>query len=288
MRIALIAAAAMMSSSAMAADLYFSPEPEIMMSPTPASYDWTGFYIGAFGGWGGGSKTGEFMNNGFQATADEDEFFLTDDPTIWYPFAADTSGTGYWEGDWEYEGGIDDAAGGFIGATVGYNAQFDSFVLGIEGDVAWANISADGESYWEYDYGGANYGNTETYIESSLDAFATLRGRAGLAIDRFMPYVTAGVAWGSVTTSIESYNFNNIAAETEIEPTSASESLFGWTAGIGAEYAITDSIRVKAEYSYLDLGTSEATFEYSDDNGPYTLSLDHKYHTVKLGLNFAF
>ena len=287
MRIALVAGFALMGTSAMAADLYVPVEP--MIVPVASSHDWSGFYAGVFGGLGGGPKSVDFMNNGFQATVDEDPFLLTDTPDTWYAFdVCDIDGTGFWGGDWTYCGEMDDASGGFVGAAAGYNVQSGDLVFGVEGDVAWSNITANGSSFWDYDYGGADFGDTETTLDVSLDAFATLRGRAGLAMDRFLPYVTAGVAWGSVTTSVDSYNTNNIVDDTFIDSESSTESMFGFAAGLGAEYAVTDTIRVKAEYLYLDLGTSESTFEYSDDGGPYTASVDNKYHTVKVGVNFAF
>ena len=44
---------ALMSSAAMAADLpIMSPPPAPMLSTTPIAYNWSGFYIGAHGGWG--------------------------------------------------------------------------------------------------------------------------------------------------------------------------------------------------------------------------------------------
>ncbi len=46
---------ALLSSVAVAADLpTFSPPPAPMLSTTPIAYNWSGFYIGAHGGWGFG------------------------------------------------------------------------------------------------------------------------------------------------------------------------------------------------------------------------------------------
>jgi outer membrane immunogenic protein len=39
-----------------------------------------------------------------------------------------------------------DVSGGMVGGTIGYNWQHGSWVLGLEGDLDWANISSSGTS----------------------------------------------------------------------------------------------------------------------------------------------
>ena len=53
----------------------------------------------------------------------------------------------------------------------------------------------------------------------------TIRGRVGLPIDNFMPYVTAGVAFGNVRR----HSSNGVTTLSD------SRTLTGWTAGLGAE-----------------------------------------------------
>lgn len=73
-----------------------------LYSPAPV-FSWTGFYIGAHGGYGWSNFSG-------------------DDPTT---------------------GGTDTAqARGWLGGvTVGYNYQINSFVVGVEGDYSWADVN---------------------------------------------------------------------------------------------------------------------------------------------------
>lgn len=57
---------AILSGAALAADLpTFSPPPPPapMLSTTPIAYNWSGFYVGAHGGWGWGSGNG--IDDGF-------------------------------------------------------------------------------------------------------------------------------------------------------------------------------------------------------------------------------
>src|SRR3954454_17421689 len=59
---------AILSSAAVAADLpVFSPPPAPMLSTTPIAYNWSGFYIGAHGGWGfgNGEANGDPVDDGF-------------------------------------------------------------------------------------------------------------------------------------------------------------------------------------------------------------------------------
>src|SRR5476649_1625717 len=67
-----------------------------------AVYDWSGFYIGANGGWGSSRKCWEFT-----------------------PFGAD---------------GCHDATGGVAGGQIGYRLQSSSWVFGVEAQGDWANL----------------------------------------------------------------------------------------------------------------------------------------------------
>ncbi len=121
-------------------------------------------------------------------------------------------------------------SGGLFGGTAGYNYQIGSTVLGLEGDVDWAGIRGNGT------VGGVNY-------RSYLNWISTVRGRVGVAFDRFLPYVTGGAAIGDIkdTVTTPAATFSGTGTST------------GWTVGAGIEYGITPSVSVKAEYLYVDL-----------------------------------
>ena len=72
-----------------------------------AMYDWSGFYIGANGGWGSSHKCWDFSN------------------------AA---------GAFNVSEGCHDATGGTAGGQVGYRFQSSSIVFGIEAQGNWANF----------------------------------------------------------------------------------------------------------------------------------------------------
>src|SRR5713226_8057512 len=87
------------------------------------------------------------------------------------PLAPVFSWTGFYVGvhggyGWSTSQGLD-LKGGFGGGQIGYNYQINNFVLGIEGDGAWADISQSS----------AFLPNTSF----RLNALASLRGRLGVA-----------------------------------------------------------------------------------------------------------
>jgi outer membrane immunogenic protein len=93
-------------------------------------------------------------------------------------------GTSQWDGIDKF-----DLSGGLIGGTVGYNWQVNQLVVGAEGDIDWSGIKG-----------------TTTFLcgggcETRNQWLATVRGRLGYAWDRFLPYLTAGLAAGDINTT---------------------------------------------------------------------------------------
>ncbi len=129
-------------------------------------------------------------------------------------------------------------------------------VFGVEGDIDWSNIR------------GSSVCGTAiiTSCETRNDWLGTARGRLGYAFDRFMPYVTGGLAVGEIKTSIAGIG-------------SANDTKAGWTAGAGLEAAIAGPWTAKVEYLYVDLG-----------RGGSVLGSDSKFTTniVRAGLNYRF
>jgi len=144
-------------------------------------------------------------------------------------------------------------SGGLVGGTLGYNWQVNQIVFGLEGDMDWSHLSGSG---------------TCPVVGCSVqnDWLGTVRGRFGLAFDRFLPYVTGGGAFGNIKTNITGVG-------------SADQGRAGWTLGGGVEYAIAGPWSVKAEYLYVDLGNGGSI-------GGSTASF--KTNIVRAGLNYRF
>jgi outer membrane immunogenic protein len=128
--------------------------------------------------------------------------------------------------------------GGLVGGVLGYNWQFNNFVVGLEGDAA-ALLS--GNEAWTYS-GAQVYNNT-----LNGDYAAAIRGRLGIpAFERALFYVAGGVAFGDVK-----YNYTPVVGN----GISATQDRVGWTIGAGMDYAFTPNWIARIEYRYVDLST---------------------------------
>jgi outer membrane immunogenic protein len=230
-------------SSANAADLMMSPPPSAPVY-APQAYDWSGFYAGVNGGFGSGT--------------------------------ADWSGT-YYDGSGNELGtetGSFDMSGWMAGAQAGANMQMGNFVLGVEGDVDWTNISGEGDAI--------DPSNADPSVPSaSLDWLASIRGRAGIAMDSVLLYGTAGLAWGAGSMGITNLDGAGDNATADITAS-------GWTAGIGAEMAVSDNMSIRGEYTYTSLTMDEATFTGVPPADHLGVNSDFGVSAFKVGVNFGF
>ncbi len=121
-----------------------------------------------------------------------------------------------------------DTSGALVGGTIGYNIQMGQTVFGLEGDIDWSNIRGSAAC-------------AGTTCETRNNWLGTVRGRLGYAFNRFMPYVTGGLAVGDIKSSIAGVG-------------DAEETKTGWTVGGGVEAAIAGPWTAKVEYLYVDLG----------------------------------
>jgi outer membrane immunogenic protein len=111
--------------------------------------------------------------------------------------------------------------GGIAGGTLGCNVQLSNFVVGIENDYSWTNKRGSALNLPPFDTTITNT-TRETWID-------TLRGRFGFTpVERFMVYGTAGLAWAGTDVDVSSAAIGIVTA---------SKVRFGWTAGLGGEWA---------------------------------------------------
>jgi OmpA-OmpF porin, OOP family len=133
------------------------------------------------------------------------------------------------------------------GGQIGYNWQFNNFVLGVEGDVKGggpSNTTIVGAPGVPGVAPGSNF-------TASSSVNGSVRGRIGYAIDPFLIYATGGIA-------IADANLKATYAPTALTPGSTksdSTILFGPTVGGGLEYALTNNVSLAAEYRYTDYGS---------------------------------
>lgn len=161
-----------------------------------------------------------------------------------------------------------DMTGGLIGGQVGYNFQMDSIVLGIEGSLSLSNLSG-GEVQFE---------PPPVLVEanSTINWSGDLVARGGIAIDNLLFYGSVGLAFANVDLDVDATGFSTA---------SDSNTHFGPTVGIGAEYRIDDQWSIGADLRYAALGEQE----YSDPaviDGTANLNLDKTSFTIRLNYRF--
>ena len=211
---------------------------------------------------------------------------------------------GRWDGDLTYDPGTGpvqvfdpsnraiDATGWLAGGQIGFNYQLGSFVFGPEADVSWTNTKGGGT------FSTIGLNNYTWTISNRLDWFGTVRGRVGIAAERFLIYGTAGVAYGQtkgneVVTGFQGQGFPATGQVTAIA--SASENHIGWTAGGGVEWLFSRSLSIKVEYLYLDLGSASYRYigtnfttvpfsPHTTDSFPAALT----FQVVRAGVNYRF
>lgn len=236
----LLALAAIGTPPLQAADLpgrtYKAPP---MMAPASAS--WSGCYVGAEGGGAWGSS------RHVAAAA----------PFVGLPL---TNNFG--------------VSGGLVGGTIGCNAQFDSWVLGVENDISWTNVRGSAVDLAPFNPMIASRTN-----ENWLD---TLRGRVGFAWDRALIYGTGGVAFAGVTAAACSTLTGACVSN--------SQTRTGWVVGAGVEYAVWENLSLKLEYLHADFGNG-AFFNTPAMLGAVTIIPRNVRLTddiVRAGINWRF
>jgi outer membrane immunogenic protein len=234
---------------ALAADL---PAPMPVKAPVPAPvpvFSWTGWYGGLSGGYGWGhSDPGAVIT---PASFPLPPGFVLDPPAPPPSSIADP-----------------DVKGWLFGAQLGYNFQFDRAVFGVEADISWANIggSRNGAPF-SLLINNPDDGRIDAAgrVATRLDWFGTVRGRFGYAFDRLMPYVTGGLAYGDIKTTVSATasQFDTGVAPAKLLATndfaaSANSVHVGYALGAGVDWAVTERWVLRAEYMYLNFGRGSA------------------------------
>ncbi|MFC3071781.1 outer membrane protein [Shinella pollutisoli] len=140
------------------------------------------------------------------------------------------------------------AGGGVYG---GYNMQSGQIVYGGEGDL---------------NYSGIDSRNAVREAQQGLNG--SVRARVGVDLNPVLLYGTAGVAASN--------------AQMEDATSKDDRTLYGWTAGVGAEAFVTNNITARVEYRYSDYGKKD----FNLDSGNVRSGLND--HSVRVGLGVKF
>ena len=248
-----IVAAALEARAADLGDSFLRGSSTVISAPSGTR--WDGVYVG---GHVGASVSGiDFTNNTPQMTA------LLSGPPL-------TSRTVTALGN-------QDSTGTHFGGFVGYNAQWDGAVIGVEGTYNWVDKSLTATNSISGGY--APPSNTYTGVGSAtarIIDYGTLRVRGGWAAGMFMPYATFGIAAGRM-------DINRTVTVTPAlpvqPPSSVSENLlnqfgYGFAAGVGIDFCLMANLFMRAEYEYV---------QFPDFHG-----LNAHMHNVRVGAALKF
>ena len=169
------------------------------------------------------------------------------------------------------------------GLTLGYNRQINTnFVIGVEADIATGSSST--ETIFE--------GSRSYEWSTDMNFVSTLRGRAGLTVDRTFLFVSGGLALADTSLLARSSEGNEPGYRANYKGT-----LTGMVTGAGVEHAFSDKLSFKVEYLHADFGKKRAC--YGDEGDNFTChdngnDTDDSVHwtpsvgTIRVGLNRKF
>lgn len=175
----------------------------------PAAYNWTGCYVGIQGGGNWGKS--EHVSR-----------------------AGDISGP-------TITGTFNQSGATVAGGAIGCDFQIEKTVLGFENDASWTNQRGKVQNLSPFDIG-VTSGTRETWIDM-------FRGRVGYALDQFLIYGTAGVAFAGTEVTVTSPAGQVTDTKTRT----------GLAVGLGGEWAAWvdrwGAVSFKLEYVHADFGS---------------------------------
>lgn len=125
------------------------------------------------------------------------------------------------------------ATGGGIGGLLGYQAPWQQFVVGVEGDASLLFGVTD-----SFVFTGTTPNRTDTF---AVGALGHIRGIVGLPVQGMTPYVAGGLAIAHVTQSHSGPNPSTLTTWTE------SGLQLGASVGAGLNYPVADNITLRLE-----------------------------------------
>ena len=219
------------------------------------SFTWTGLY---FGGNAGGNLSHYDLKN--------TDAGIAFPPIGIFPF---------------FVPGFDKTRAGFIGGgQIGYNYQLGHLVLGLEGDFDGATSS----SATLYSIDGLNtppgdFFKTERSVKMDWNASARLR--AGFALGRFLFYATGGGAFAH----LDVHAMDTLTQDVRFLESSSDKTLAGWTAGGGADWAVTKWVTVGLEYRHSGFGQDSYSFASAPLVRPGSANIGFNEDQVTLRVN---
>jgi len=265
---------------AIAADMGVRP----VARPVVAYANWTGCHVGGLVGYEWGSTDG-FTTTGASTV-------------IGFGAAAPFNGAAVFAGQQATPGFNTSGFNG--GGYAGCDYQFSNWVVGVEGDWSVMNNSGQGGPGQQPLFTSVGPGGIHpfTYGELQERWYATVRGRLGYAVDKWLFFVSGGGAWTRIDASrFDLLDVGSVALHNQQQ----NDTRSGWTVGGGIDYAITGASlmpgwSVRVEYLYVQF-KDYTTFTTPLVSGPAgaipishvtNLNTNLKDNIVRVGFAYKF
>jgi outer membrane immunogenic protein len=265
-KLLLLSSAIVAAGPALAADLPMKAPPMAAALP----YSWTGCHVG--GHIGGAWDHTTYSDPGTVRASG----FTTQN---FAPAGASFSG---------------DSGAAFMGGVqAGCDYQFAShWVIGFGGDISWTDLNSLTNDPFFNGKNGQPIG-----LSARTNEIATLTGRVGYAWDRVLFYGKGGAAYAH-----DKYSSNNAGAINNaifgcgpVAPfdctVAGSADRWGWTAGVGLEWAFAANWSAMIEYDHYGFDTRTISMAVTNSTfavTPASLNVRHDIDTVKVGINYRF
>jgi high affinity Mn2+ porin len=223
--------------------------------PTPAPYNWTGFYVGGHLGYANGSSNWSAAPIGTAAPTLAGSLDLFNSFDMF-------KGTG----------------SDFAGFQAGYNTLLPSrLLLGLETDVSFPSLIGGTATLSSASAGVASYAE-------QVEFSGTVRGRIGYAPGNWLFYATGGLAWSFdqfTRTQIGGVPVGGSAVPGTVETVFMAPRV-GGALGAGVEVALPSNWSARLEYLFTDYGTRSVTFPA----GAQRFDSNFTLNELRLGLNY--
>jgi outer membrane immunogenic protein len=196
-----------------------------------------------------------------------------------------------------------DEGSGEGGLHLGYNWCHNGWVFGFEGDLSASGLEENDTAVAEVFLPNNEEipFSTTVYTRSTVDWYSTARLRVGHTLgSRVYAYLTGGGAFGQAelrqNTAIFAFRDENPSIDINGGFEDNRDLKFGWTAGAGLDFCVSEHITLNFTYLYVDLEDSHARDDISfvSDDIPRSFDTssrshsDNAFHVLQGGLSFHF
>jgi high affinity Mn2+ porin len=226
-----------------------------LKAPAKTSIDWTGFYVGAHGGYATGYSRWSATEAGAESPS------LTGSLDFFKAYDG-FKGTGSY----------------FLGLQAGYSYMFPSrLLLGAEADVSFPSNISGTQVISSPAIGQASYAEMVQYS-------GTVRGRIGYAPGHWLFYATGGFGWTYnqfTRTQIAGMPVGGTANPGDVELLFVVPRI-GAVVGAGVEVTLQSNWTARLEYLHTDYGSRSVNFPTGVQRSDSSLALQ----SVRLGFNY--